>query len=95
MSIEDRLIRLETLTEEKWATHDKSSVEHWNSIKKTLDELRNDVQFNSNRVMELPCKERIAINAEKFKNIDKWLGVNWWVTGIILAAIIAEWIKGR
>ena len=102
MTVEDRLIKLEILTEEKWAAHDKNSSEHWQSIKSILDELRNDVRFSSNRVMELPCKERIAASREKDKTIDEKFrnrdivsGVNWAILLAMIVAAINSWIKGK
>jgi len=102
MTIEDRLSRLEVLTEEKWTAHDKASTDHWQAIKSILDELRNDVKFNSNRVMELPCKERIATTIEKEKTIDEkfrnrdWaLFANWTILLTLLAAAINDWIHKR
>jgi hypothetical protein len=102
MSVEDRLIKLEILTEEKWAAHDKNSAEHWQSIKIILAELRNDVKCNSNRVMELPCKERLATTKEKdkttdekFRNRDIALGANWAILLALLMAAINNWIHGK
>jgi hypothetical protein len=102
MTVEDRLIKLEILTEEKWAAHDKNSAEHWSVIKGILDELRNDVRFSSNRVMELPCKERLATAKErektldeKFRNRDIVSGVNWAILLAMIVAAINSWIKGK
>jgi hypothetical protein len=102
MTVEDRLIKLEILTEEKWAAHDKNSAEHWQSIKTILDELRNDVRFSSNRVMELPCKERLATARErektldeKFRNRDIASGASWAILLAMLAAALNNWIHGK
>lgn len=88
----------------------KNQVQNWmlqtSDYRKTLcqklDQISQDIKFNSNRVMELPCKERESKSIEKdklidekFKNRDKVSGVNWAITLAILVAIINEWIRKR
>ena len=102
MSIEDRMTRLETMMEERWASHNKASDEHWQGIKSIIIDLRNDVKFASNRIMELPCKAREAQTKEKektldekFRNRDLVSGVNWTVLLAMIVAFINEWIHRK
>jgi hypothetical protein len=101
--IDSRLLTLETKFEERWKFHDTQADDRQKATCKKLDEIKTEIEGlkdsfvsldkttlmmvnNVNeRITKLPCDKRAGLyNQVKFL---------WGIVGLIIAAIVAEWIK--